>query len=259
MAMFLTHQISKTCFAIAFLLLAPHLVFAEKLSEIQSRGELKIAIKDNVRPLGFRDTQGNLTGLEIDIARKLAEEILGDESAVKLLPVDNQERLQVVLEDQVDIAIARIGVTASRRRIVDFSRHYYLDGTGVVTRNMALKNLAGLGNSRIVVLKDSATIAVIRHKLPHATLIGVENYNQAFQLIETQQADAFAGDRSVLTGWVQEYPNYKILPERLSGSALAIAMPKGLQYKDLRYKINQTISGWQKSGWLVERIKFWQL
>ena len=259
MAIFLTHQIPKACFAIAFLLSSPPSVLAEKLSAIQSRGELKIAVKDNVRPLGFRDTNGNLAGLEIDIARKLAAEILGDESAIEFLPVNNQARLQVVLEDQVDMAIARVGVTNSRSRIVDFSRYYYLDGTGIVTKNAALKDLNSLVNSTIVVLNNSATIAVIRHKLPRATLIGVDSYNQAFQLIENQQAEAFAGDRSILTGWTQEFPRYKLLPERLSGSALAIALPKGLQYQELRFKIDQAISNWQQSGWLAERIKFWQL
>lgn len=257
--MFLTHQLPKAFFVIAFLLSSPQSTLAEKLSAIRSRGELKVAVKDNLPPLGFLDNDGNLAGLEIDIARKLAEEILGDASAIELVPVSNRERFQVVLEDQVDIAIARVGVTASRSRIVDFSRHYYIDGTGIVTKNMALKDLSNLVNSKIVVLKNSATIAVIRHKLPEASLIGVDNYQEALNLIETNQADAFAGDRSVLTGWIQEYPNYKLLPERLSGSALAVAIPKGLQYKELRYKVNQAISNWKKSGWLTERIKFWQL
>lgn len=257
--MFLTYQIPKVFCVIAFLLFSPHSACAEILPAIKSNEKFKIAIKDNVRPLGFRDTDGKLAGLEIDIAHKLAEEILGDQSAVELLPVNNQNRLRVVLEDKVDLAIARVGVTAPRSRVVDFSRHYYLDGTGIVTKNLAIKNLNSLTKSTIVVLKNSATIAVIRYKLPHATLIGVSSYNQALQLIETQQADAFASDRSILTGWIQEYPDYKLLPERLSGSALAIVMPKGLQYKELRSKINQAIAGWQKSGWLAERIKFWEL
>lgn len=259
MAMFLTHQIPKAFLVVAVLLSFPYSTQAEELSAIKSRREFKIAVKDNVRPLGFRNTDGKLVGLEIDIAQKLAAEMMGEQSAVKLLPVNNQDRLKVVLEDKVDMTIARVGVTASRSRVVDFSRHYYLDGTGIITNNVAVKNLNDLTKSTIVVLENSTTIAVIRHKLPSATLIGASSYNQALQLLETQKADAFASDRSILTGWIQEYPSYKLLPERLSGSALAIAMPKGLQYKGLRYKINQVIAGLQKSGWLAERIKFWQL
>ncbi len=263
-AMSATSLVLRTCFATAIALLTtiiatPQLIVAEEWSEIESRGELKVAVKDNLRPLGFTDESGSLIGLEIDIARKLAEELLGDTEAVEFIPVTNKERLQVVLEDEVDIAIARVAVTSSRSRIVDFSRHYYLDGTGIITKNTGIKNISGLTNNRIAVLKNSATIAVIRNRLPNTTLIGVDSYQEALQLIETKQADAFAGDRSVLTGWVQEYPDYQLLPERLSGAALAIVMPKGLQYKELRSKVNQAIAHWKKSGWLEERIEYWGL
>lgn len=240
-------------------MIAPQALWAEEWSEIKSRGKLKVAVKNNLRPLGFTDEDGNLAGLEIDLTHKLAEELLGDRSAVEFLTVSNQERLQVVLEDKVDLAIARVSVTSPRVRIVDFSPHYYLDGTGIITNNTKIENIRALAHSKIAVLKNSATIAVIRNKLPQATLIGVDSYQEALKLTESKQAEAFAGDRSVLTGWTQEYPNYKLLPERLSGAALAIVMPKGLQYKELRFQVHQAISRWKKSGWLEERIKHWGL
>ncbi|MBE9043017.1 transporter substrate-binding domain-containing protein [Pleurocapsales cyanobacterium LEGE 10410] len=247
------------CLAIALIAATPQSIIAEEWSEIESRGELKVAIKNNVRPLGFNDDNGDLVGLEIDIARKLAEELLGDAEAVEFLPVNNQERLQVVLEDRVDLAIARVAVTTPRSRIVDFSPYYYLDGTGIVTKNSEVKNLDGLTRSRIAVLENSATIAVIRNRLPNATLVGADSYQEALEIIETNQADAFAGDRSVLTGWVQEYPSYKLLSERLSGAALAVVMPKGLQYLELHQKVDRTIARWKESGWLEERIEYWGL
>lgn len=245
--------------AIALLAVTPQLIFARELSEIEAEGELKIAVKDNLRPLGFTDREGNLVGLEIDIARKLAEELLGDSEAVEFLAVNNQERLQVVLEDEVDLAIARVSVTTPRARIVDFSPYYYLDGTGIITNNSEIKSVDDLAFSKIAVLEKSGTIAVVRNRLPSADLVGVESYQEALELIENGGADAFAGDRSVLTGWVQEYPSYTLLPARLSGAALAIVMPKGLQYQELRSKVDSAIAEWKKSGWLQERIEYWGL
>ena len=247
--------------AIASLILAatPYLTFARELSEIESQGELKVGVKNNLRPLGFTNKEGNLVGLEIDIARKLAEELLEDEAAVEFLPVNNKERLQVVLDDEVDIAIARVSVTTPRSRIVEFSPYYYLDGTSIVTNNADITKVSDLNRSKIAVLRNSVTIAVVRNKLPNATLVGIDSYQQALKLIEAKQADAFAGDRSVLSGWIQEYPDYKILPARLSGAALAVVMPKGLQYKELRSKVNRAIAKWKRSGWLQERIEHWEL
>lgn len=251
--------ISLTVSGIALLEVTPQLVVAEEWSEIKSRGTLKIAVKDNLRPLGFTDQNGNLAGLEIDLARKLAEELLGNKQALELIPVGNKERLQVVLDEQVNLAIAKVTVTTPRSRIVDFSPYYYLDGTGIITKNSQIENINDLTRSKIAVLKNSATIAVIKNQLPQATLIGVDSYQAALKLIETKQAEAFAGDRSILTGWIQEYPNYKLLPERLSGEALAIVMPKGLQYQELRSQVDRAIARWQQSGWLQKRIKYWGL
>lgn len=252
-------QIWKSILAIAIIAITSRSTIARELSEIESQGKLKVAVKNNLRPLGFTDRQGNLIGLEIDLARQLAEELLGDEKAIEFLVTSNQERLQVVLDREVDIAIAKVSVTDSRARIVNFSSYYYLDGTGIITNNPNVQDLADLKKSKILLLQNSASIAVIRHKLPQATLVGVESYQQALELLENQQADGFAGDRSILAGWIQEYPRYKLLPSRLSGEALAIVMPKGLQYQELRSKINKTISEWKKSGWLQERIEYWGL
>ena len=159
----------------------------------------------------------------------------------------------------MDIAIAHVGVTTSRARIVNFSSYYYLDGTGLITKNTEIKDLTSLKQAKIAVLKNSATIAVVRNRLPHAELVGVDSYQAALQLLATEEVEAFAGDRTILTGWTQEYPEYKLLPARLSGVPLAIAMPKGLQYKELRRKVQTAIAHLKASGWLSARIKYWGL
>ena len=232
---------------------------AAELAKIQKRGYLIVAVKDNLRPLGYKDSQGNLIGLEIDIARQLAKELLGDENAIVFKPVSNKERLKVILDHQADIAIAKITNTVPRRRIVNFSPYYYLDGTGVITKNPNIKSLQALATAKIAVLYDSATIAIIRDRLPQAQFIGVKSYQEALQLLETSEAAAFTGDITTLIGWTQEYPTYQLLPERLSGEPLCIVMPKGLQYEELRSKVYQTLLSWRKSGWLEERIKHYRL
>ena len=250
---------SGLAIAIITLFCPNSLILATELAEIKERGELIVAVKDNIRPLGFVDEAGKLTGLEIDIARRLAKDILGDEANVVLQPVTNQERLKAVIDSEVDIAIARVTDTESRRRIVDFSPYYYIDGTGIITKDVTVANAEELTTAKIAVLYDSATIAVIRDRLPEARLVGVESYQEALTLMESDRVRAFAGDITVLTGWVQEYPEYKLLPERLSGAPLGIVMPKGLQHKELQLAVYEAIADWHESGWLQERIEYWGL
>jgi len=230
-----------------------------ELEEIEQRGKLIVAVKDNLRPLGFRGEDGNLQGLEIDIARHLAEELLGDPNAVVLQPVTNLDRLDVVLEGKVDLTIARVSFTESRARLVDLSQYYYLDGTGLVTKDASITELEDVATRKIAVINDSSTIAVVKNSLPNSVLVGVDSYQEALSLLQKGGADAFAADQSVLTGWVQEYPQYRLLSARLSGEALCVVIPKGLQYTRLHRKVNEAIARWQAEGWLAERAAAWGL
>jgi polar amino acid transport system substrate-binding protein len=240
-------------------LVAPSLAFGAELTEIQERGYLIVAVKDNLRPLGFRNAEGELEGLEIDIARQLAEDLLGDRNAVVLYPTNNLDRLSLVLSGEVDLAIADVTATASRARIVSFSAPYYVDGTAFVTRDPEIQTLADAFSHSITVLNGSSSISTVRSLFPDARFVGVDSYQQALESLESQQANTFVGDASVLAGWVQDYPDYRMLPNLLSAEPLCIAMPKGNQYDDLRRQINQTLETWTTNGWLQERIDYWGL
>ncbi len=232
---------------------------AAEMPETHQRGYLTVAVKDNLRPLGFKDASGNLQGLEIDLAQRLALDLVGKADAVKLKPVANRDRLSVVLDQKVDFAIARVTATESRSRIVSFSVPYYFDGTVLVTKDASVQQLSDLAKQKIAVLNNSSTIAQVRYYLPSAELVGVNSYHEAREQIESNAAVAFAADASVLSGWVQQYPQYRLLPTKLSTEPLAVVMPKGLQYDKLRRNVNEAIARYLEQGWLQQRSQYWGL
>jgi polar amino acid transport system substrate-binding protein len=245
--------------AIVGLLVGSVVSFSADLATIAQRGKLIVAVKNNLPPLGFTDERGNLQGFEIDIAKRLAEEILGSSEAIALQPVSNQERLQVVIEDRVDLTIARVTITPARSRLVEFSPFYYLDSTGIIALDPRIQGLETLRSAKIAVLDGSSTIAVLRAELSTARLIRVQSYQEAFDLLEKGDVDAFAGDNSLLTGWRQEFPRYRQLPISLQLTALGVVMPRGLQYQSLRDKVNGAIERLLASGWIEERAIYWGL
>lgn len=229
------------------------------LEAIRQRGKLRVGVKDNLRPLGFRDGQGELTGLEIALARRLALALLGDETAVELVPVKNQDRLPLLLNGDVDLIIAQMGQNPARDRLVDFSPPYYIDGVGLISKNKQLKNLDRSQPHTIAVLNHSGTIAVLKQAFPLVNLVGVDSYDQAYQILEQGQAMAFAGDNSVLSGWAQSQSGYYHLPLQLTVNPLAIAMAKGLQHQALQREVNQTLLQLRASGWLRQQWQAWGL
>ncbi|MDH6063359.1 transporter substrate-binding domain-containing protein [Umezakia ovalisporum] len=232
---------------------------AAQMPEIQHRGYLIIGVKDNLRPLGFRDAHGNLQGLEIDLAKRLALDLLGKPDAVKLQPVANRDRLSLVLNKKVDLVIARVTANESRARLVSLSVPYYYDGATIVTKNTFVRQLSDLANRKIAVINNSSTIAQIRYYAPKAELVGVNSYQEGRSLTENNTVVAFAADATVLSGWVQQYPQYRFLPTKLSTEPLSVVMPKGLQYDDLRRQVNQAIAEYTATGWLKQRVEYWAL
>jgi polar amino acid transport system substrate-binding protein len=233
-------------------------VIAGTLKEIQQRRKLVVAVKDNLPPLGFRK-DGNLQGLEIDIARRLATDILGEKGTIELKPVVNQDRLKVVIEGTVDIAIAKVTITSTRSRVVDFSRYYYLDGTGIITDRRTIVIDSHLRGKKIAVLNNSTTISTLQYMMPRSQLVGVNSYQEARDLLAAQKVVAIAADRSMLIGWRKTYPYYHLVSTKLSSEALGIVMPKGMQYQPLRDLVDRSIDRWYAEGWLQQRIQYWGL
>lgn len=260
------------CLNLLFLNAGTLPVSAATLKEIQQRGYIIVAVKDNLPPLGFRDENGKLQGLEIEIAQRLAKDLLNPahqnsdsdqldnlDKLVQLKPVSNLQRLKVVTEGEVDIAIAKVTATPSRERIVNFSIPYYFDGEYIATNNPSIKKLKDLQNSKIAVLKNSSTIASIRYYLPNVELVGVKSYSEGQNLVENNQVSAFAADITSLSNWLKQNPQYQLLPIKISTQPLSVVMPKGLQYNELRQKVSQLISSYLEKGWLKKRSEYWNL
>jgi polar amino acid transport system substrate-binding protein len=233
------------------------IVRAAEWSVIADRGHLIVAVSETVRPLGFRDTQGQLQGFEIDIARQLALELLGDPGAVVLKPVLNPDRLTAVTSGRVDIAIANLTLTENRKRVVNFSQPYHQSATGLITSSSRIRTAQDL--TAIAVLQRSHNIAILRSAFPDARLVGVSTYQEAQAALAEHKADAFGGDQVVLTGWQQQNPNYRTVGQPLAPRSLAIALPKGLQYNSLLERINQSLRQLSESGWLLQRRQYWGL
>jgi len=249
----------KSLLTLAILLYLESSTLAGSLQEIQHRGKLRVGIKDNSPPLGFYNSQGQLVGLEIDLAREIALELLGSRDAVEFLPLLNQDRLASLLDGKVDMIIADLSITVSRQRLVSFIDYYYLDGTGLIATKPEIERLEDLKEKKIAVLEESSAIAVLKSSLPSAQLVGVKSYQEGFNLLQNNQVDAMAADRSILVGWRQNHPLDHLLPERLSVAPLSIALPKGLQYNELQKKVTKVMETSKKSGWLKQRLIYWGL
>ena len=227
--------------------------FGQTWQKVQERQYLLVGVKDNTPPLGWRDTQGNLQGLEIDIARELAQELLGDRNAVQFVVLSNRERISAL--PRLDMVIAQMTVTANRQRLMDFSLPYYTDSTVVIARRgLSSKDLRG-----ILVLKGSTAITVVQNHFPQVPTIGIDSYRQGVVALRQNPQFGLAGDLAILSPWLRENTDYGLVGGRLSFHSLAIALPKGLDSAELRQRVRQALTKWRSNGWLEQRQRAWGL
>ncbi len=67
------------------------------LQRIQERGYIIIAVKDNVPGFSYRDPKtGEFSGLEIDLARAVAQQIFNNPTKVKFKPTKTQQRIPLL-------------------------------------------------------------------------------------------------------------------------------------------------------------------
>jgi ABC-type amino acid transport substrate-binding protein len=100
-------------------------------AEQRETAPLRIAVYD-VPPYGYVDTDGSLSGISVDLWRRVAEQI---ERQFEFIPVSDMESVLGGLEQgRFDAAIGAITITPKREERVDFSYPTHRSGVAVALR-----------------------------------------------------------------------------------------------------------------------------
>src|SRR5918992_3234193 len=104
------------------------------LRTVLDRGKLLVGTGSTNAPWHFEDEGGNLVGMDITMARILAQGLFDDPEAVEFVQQDPAARIPNIVTGKVDIVIQFMTVTAGRAQLVNFTRPYYVEGVALLTR-----------------------------------------------------------------------------------------------------------------------------
>lgn len=96
-------------------------VFADALSDISSRGAIRVAVPQDFPPFGSVGVDMAPRGYDIDVANLIAEK-LGVKA--ELVPVTSANRVPYLQTNKVDLVISSLGKNAEREKVIDFSVAY---------------------------------------------------------------------------------------------------------------------------------------
>lgn len=107
-------------------------VQADVIDDIKKRGVLRVAVKADYKPYGFRDPSGAIVGIEPELAKDVADK-LGVK--IEYIPVVSSNRMQFLQQGKVDLMIATMTDKPDRRKVVSIvDPNYYSSGTNILTK-----------------------------------------------------------------------------------------------------------------------------
>ena len=121
------------------------------IEQVLQRGVLRVGMSTFV-PWAMKDKQGNLVGFEIDVAKRLAQDM---GVKVEFVPTKWSGILPALLTGKFDIIIGGMGITPERNLKVNFSQPYDYTGMSIVASKKLAKGFKTLSDFN----KPSVTIA----------------------------------------------------------------------------------------------------
>ncbi len=146
---------------------------ADALQDILDRGTVRIGVPIDVPPFGFTDANQEPVGLDVDLARQVAEG-LGVE--LELQQITGINRIPFLLTDKVDVVIAVMGATPERARQIMFTSPYASLYIGVFgPEDVDVTPAAELGDYTIGVPRGTTQDIGLTEMAPDADIVRFED------------------------------------------------------------------------------------
>ena len=232
----------------------------DDLTSILQRDKIIVGVKDDTKPFGFRDKDGNLAGYDIDLAREIAKGLLGSENKVEFVPVTPSNRIMRLNNEDVDMLISTMSVTNQRQQVVDFSIPYYIAGQAImVNSDSKAATIRDFTGKRMIIVFGSTSEKTLRMNVPDVKVIGYKTYPEAYKALKARKADAMVADDTILLGFTLSDKSVRLLNKRYSKEPYAVAFRKTNASKDLQYKVNYILENMQSSGKLNRLQEKWHI
>jgi polar amino acid transport system substrate-binding protein len=176
------------------------------LRTVLDRGKLIVGTGSTNAPWHFEDEKGQLTGMDIAIARILTRGLFDDQTKVEFVKQDPAARIPNITTGKVDAVIQFMTVSPARAQLVNFSRPYYVEGVALLTsvkgKYKTHKELVDAGSAaKASVLQNVDADNLVKQALPQAQVLQLDTQANAIQALDSGRADAAVIDLSTV-GWL---------------------------------------------------------
>ncbi|MFS0556744.1 ABC transporter substrate-binding protein [Brevibacillus sp. 179-C9.3 HS] len=219
---------------------------SEAKLKLVHEGKLTFAMSGLIKPLNYKDTNGVLTGFDVEIGNEIAKRI-----GLEANPVTNpwETILQGLKGGKYDAIIGSMTHTEERAKQVDFTDPYYISGGQIfiAETNDSIKTKDDLKGKIIGVVQASTHKDAAETLTDKTNVKGYPSDIYALQDLIPGRVDAVITDRVVGTSAIKNQGlKIKATGDVLNKENIAIAVTK--DNPELTKKINEAIKAMVEDG-----------
>lgn len=227
------------------------------IETIKQDGVIRIGLSLFV-PWSMRDKNGDLIGFELDVGRKLAED-MGVE--VEFVPTAWDGIIPALVSGNFDVIISGMSVTAQRNLTINFTDPYAFSGLAILankelTAGMSREDLNS-SDVTFAARRGATPATVIAKAFPEANLLLFDEDGASTQEVLNGNAHATMASQPTPNREAGRNPETLVVMEGelFDPRGEAFGMRKG--DPDAMNFFNNWIAQNWRSGWLEERHNYW--
>jgi polar amino acid transport system substrate-binding protein len=231
------------------------------MDTFQSRGRIIAGVSFDIPGMGYKDPRtGAIEGFEADLARAIAEKLLGAPDRIDFHQVTDEQRIPALQAGLVDMVLSQITITPDREAQVDFSIPYHVTREALlVPKGSSIKGFDDLAGKRVAVTAGSISLRRMQAALlPGMTLVITPLSFGNLEAVARGEADAGSNDLINLMAMRQASDHrerYDIIDigERFDVKPFGVAVKKG--NRSLVERLNAAITALKAKGEIDRLLK----
>jgi len=230
------------------------------MKRIRARGAIRVGYLDDIRPFSFFNGEGQLVGLDVEMAHILASS-LG--VSLEFVPVDRTHPFQQLNERYCDIVMSGIVVTPERAEAASLSTPYMEETFAFVVQDHRRSEFSSrearqkLKAPKLAILDVPYLISFVREHLPKAQLVTVNSAEEFFES-KGKTLDGFVYSAERGSAWSLLYPEYTVVvPTPPIALPVSYAMARG--DRELVDYVNALVELKKGDGTVKKLYNYWVL
>ncbi len=201
----------------------------ECLHRILVSGQLRVGMTGTQPPLNMKNTKGELIGLDVELARELANAM---ELELVLVETPFAELLSDLEASKIDLVISSMTITPARNARVAFAGPYLISGSSLLTREELVGDLTDLSQLNSPertwgALEGSTGESLILDAFPLAKYTSIEDQETGVAQISRGEIDGLIADLPSVSFQVARNSDLGLamMPAPFTTEPLGIALP----------------------------------